>query len=358
MARKPWRRRLICSLGRLATPNPKTPATAMPSRATSSTRRLFRYTNDANTSNILPSLTWNIQVIADLDYPSQVGYDRGRGVSRRLPDLLSRGGSPQRRRRTLGAANRPRPDPRTAPLLRAAQGPRRHPDRHPRRAAADPSRAGGRAAGGDRARPALRIDRGRAGAGPGAQRARPLGSRPAQASLRSGRDPDARPAHLAPPRRRAVSAPGKRRIRGARGRGDRPSRGRRGADPGRPRQRAGDHDRAEPPRNEGTHPWRSRLRDRRNRRRIDPRKPATRPRLAQHPHRTAASSRATPTTRSFRRGCTNGRSVAHQRLRPEEAEMRDAARMHARWRAATGQQTPPTTSWSDERPAASAPRTL
>jgi len=38
--------------------------------------------------------------------------------------------------------------------------------------------------------------------------------------------------------------------------------------------------------------------------------------------------------------------------------MRDAARIHAPWRAANGQQTPPTKSWSDERPAASALKTL
>ena len=40
---------------------------------------------------------------------------------------------------------------------------------------------------------------------PGAPRARPLGSRPAPTSRRPGRDPDASPAHLAPPRRRGAT---------------------------------------------------------------------------------------------------------------------------------------------------------
>lgn len=67
-----------------------------------------------------------------------------------------------------------------------------------------------------------------------------------------------------------------------------------------PRQPAGHHNRADPPRNEGTYLRRSRLRNRTSRRRLDPGKPATRPRLAKHPHRTAATSPRPPTTRSRR----------------------------------------------------------
>ena len=52
--------------------------------------------------------------------------------------------------------------------------------------------------------------------------------------------------------------PGQRRVRGSSGRRDGPRRSRRGADPRCPRQRAGHHDRADPSRNEGTHPRRSR----------------------------------------------------------------------------------------------------
>jgi len=62
---------------------------------------------------------------------------------------------------------------------------------------------------------------------------------------------------------------------------------------------------------------------------LDPRKPATRPRLAQHPHRTAATSRAPPTTRSRRRRHTKGRSVTHRWRSALDELPHDASRLIA-----------------------------
>ena len=80
----------------------------------------------------------------------------------------ARGLCAQHRRRTLGAPDRARPAPGAAPLLRSAERSRRYRDGHPRHPPAHPPGAWRRATGRSGASTAIRADRGRPGAAPGA----------------------------------------------------------------------------------------------------------------------------------------------------------------------------------------------
>ena len=97
-----------------------------------------------------------IQVITSLDYPSQEAMLQG--FPNRLSDLLSNRRGAQCPRRAVGAADRARPAPRPAHVLRAAKRPRRRRHGHPRHAAADAAKPGHRAEGRGRTRLSLPVD--------------------------------------------------------------------------------------------------------------------------------------------------------------------------------------------------------